>query len=119
MNTVIGSKIKAYRKQKGWSQEYVAEILHLSQSAYSRIENGDSNSWVNHLEKICEVFEVTPEELIKNESIILSNNQQGGTSTNALVINQLSEKLIEQYELRLKEKDELIDELKIRLKNTK
>jgi len=67
---------------------------------------------VKHLEKTCKVFEVTPEKLIKNDSIILSNNQQGGNSTNAFVINQLSEKLIEQYELRLKEKDELIKELK-------
>ncbi len=115
MNAVIGSKIRAYRKQKGWSQEHVADLLHLSQSAYARIESGESQSWSNHIEKICEVFDVTPEELVKNDSIILSNNQQGGSSTNALVINQLSEKLIEQYELRLKEKDELIKELKNKL----
>ena len=40
MNTIVGSKIKALRKEKGLSQEQVADYLHISQSTYARIENG-------------------------------------------------------------------------------
>lgn len=56
---------------------------------------------------------------MSDDKIIFSNEQKGGTSNNALIINQLSEKLIQQYEERIKqyeerikEKDEIIKELK-------
>jgi transcriptional regulator with XRE-family HTH domain len=109
MNTSIGNKLKELRKQKGLSQEQVSEVLKISQSAYARIEKGESGSWAMHLNKIAELYEVTPEDIVKNETITVNSNQQGGQSTNAVIINQLSEKLIEQYEARLKEKDELIN----------
>lgn len=112
MNSTIGSKLKQLRKQKGLSQEQVSDYLNVSQSAYARIENGESHSWSTHIDKICEVFEIKPEELFKDENVIVNSNQQGGQFNNAIIINQLSEKLIEQYELRLKEKDEIIKELK-------
>jgi transcriptional regulator with XRE-family HTH domain len=116
MNTIVGSKLKRLRKEKGWTQEWVADQLHLSQSAYARIENGESHSWANHLELICKIYEISPQELINIESVTINNNQKGGNSNNAYFINQLSDKLIEQYELRLKEKDEIIESLKIQLK---
>jgi len=53
------------------------------------------------------LFEIQPEDLVKTENIIVNQNQQGGNG--AFIINQqLSEKLIEQYEQRLKDKDEII-----------
>lgn len=112
MNNSIGNKLKSLRKQKGLSQEQVCECLHISQSAYSRLESGESQSWVSLIDKICEVFEITPLELIKNENNIVNNNQQGDSSTYAISV-----KLIEQYEEKMKEKDEIIAELKARLKN--
>ena len=111
MNTKIGSKLKYLRKQKGLSQEQVAEYLSLSQSAYARMENGESHSWANHIDKICEVFEIEIEELFKQDNIVINHNQQGGGGY-VQVVNQLSEKLIEQYEDRIKELKEIITELK-------
>ncbi len=108
MNTIVGNKIRSLRKQKGMSQEQVADYLHVSQSTYARMETGESASWSSYIQPLCAVFEIQPEELLKQDSIVINQNQQGGNSNNAYVINQLSEKLIEQYELRLQEKDELI-----------
>ncbi|WCM41021.1 helix-turn-helix domain-containing protein [Flavobacterium sp. CBA20B-1] len=106
MNTMIGKKLQTLRKERGFSQEQVADKLHISQSAYARIESGESHSWANYIQKICETYEITPEELVSNESIVINNNQQGGGGY--IQINQLSEKLIQQYEERIKEKDEMI-----------
>ena len=64
MKIAIGKQIKALRKNKGVSQETVADYLNISQSAYSRIENGDSHSWACYVEKICIYFEVEPEYLV-------------------------------------------------------
>jgi DNA-binding XRE family transcriptional regulator len=64
MKIAIGKQIKALRKNKGVSQEAVADYLNISQSAYSRIENGDSHSWAFYVEKICIYFQVQPEYLV-------------------------------------------------------
>jgi len=115
MNVLVGKKIRTLRKQKGLSQEQVADHLHISQSTYARIENGESHSWSSYIEPISKLFEIQPEELVKTENIIVNQNQQGGNG--AFIINQqLSEKLIEQYEQRLKDKDEIITLLRAQLK---
>lgn len=113
MNTLVGKKIRTLRKQKGLSQEQVADHLHISQSTYARIESGESCSWANYITPISDLFGIPPEELLKNEIVrvdkIETNN---GAIYNTGIINQLSEKLIEQYEQRLKEKDIIISLLK-------
>ena len=65
MNKAIGKSLKALRKNKGLSQEAVAEYLNISQSAYSRIETGDSNSWSIHLERLCNFYKVEPATIFK------------------------------------------------------
>jgi transcriptional regulator with XRE-family HTH domain len=112
MNVFVGNKLKKLRKNKNFSQEEMADYLNISQSAYARMESGESHSWASHINDICRVFEISPEELVKSESVVINNNQQGGSSNNAIVIDQLSEKLIEQYEERIKELKEVIENLK-------
>jgi transcriptional regulator with XRE-family HTH domain len=69
MNKAIGIALKALRKNNGLTQEGLAEYLNISQSAYSRIENGDSNSWSIHLEKLCKFYNVNPAIIFKNITI--------------------------------------------------
>ena len=111
----IGNTLCQLRKKRAWSQEQVADILHISRSSYQRIEAGEGFSWASHLEKICEVFEISPEQLLQQSTVIFNSQQQGGTSNNAYIFHQISDKLIEQYELRIKEKDALIEELKLKI----
>ncbi|PHS68092.1 MAG: transcriptional regulator [Flavobacterium sp.] len=119
MNDIVGNKIKELRKSKRLSQEEVADFLNVSQSTYARIEKGESNSWVNNIAPICELFDIKPDELLKQDTIVISQNQQGGNSNNAYVINQLSEKLISQFEETIKEKDAIILMLKTQLESLK
>jgi len=115
MNVLIGKRIRNLRKQKGLSQEAVADYLHVSQSTYARIENGESHSWASYIEPISKLFEIQPEELIKQESVVINHNQKGGGGY--IQINQHPyEMLIQQYEQRLKEKDEIISLLRSQLK---
>jgi len=69
------------RELKNLTQTHVAEKLGVSQSAYSKIELGESEVTFNRLEKISEVLEMKPEEVIAfNESMVFDvmNNQNGG-----------------------------------------
>lgn len=110
MANFIGGKLKKMRKEKGWSQEQTADFLCVSQSAYARMERGGSNSWATSLTKISEVFDVTLEELFRQDNILATdaNNQQSPNLANACFFYEMSKKLMEQYEVRLKEKDEII-----------
>ena len=115
---MIGKKVKSLREKKGLTRKEVAEHLCISQSAYARMERGEGNSWALHLDKLSNIFEVSLIELL-NELIstdgLISNPKIKGDYTqnyNGYVINQLSEKLIDQYEARIAEKDTVIKELR-------
>lgn len=113
---MIGEQIKKIRERKGYSQEYLAEALKISQSVYSDLENNKTKQNLRRLEKIAEILESDIVELLsKGETITFNDNQNGGVANNAFVINQLSDKLIEQFEQRIKEKDEVIDSLRKQL----
>ncbi len=119
MNAIVSEKIKRFRKAKGLSQEEVAERLHISQSAYARIETGESQSWATHLVKLSEIFEVKPENFLTDEANNLeqeNTEQKGGMAFQFVgtinTINSLSEKLVEQYEERIAEMKTAIKELK-------
>lgn len=74
------------------------------------------------LEKIASQYDISIADLLADEKIIFSSKQKGETLNNGLIIYQLSEKLIEQLDIRMKEKDEMIKELKaeiIQLKKSK
>lgn len=114
MTNSVAEKIKRLRKSKGFSQEKLAEQLNISQSAYARMENGESNSWIHHLEKLSDIFEIRPEDFLSNDTNIFNNlNQSGGFAFQNVVtidtINSLSEKLIEQYEARIRNLEEQLE----------
>lgn len=93
----MAEKIRFLRKSKNFSQEEIAEKLYISQSAYARMEKGESNSWANHIVKLSEIYEIMPEELF----IYHPNNK--------ISDNNLSKKLIEQYEARIKNLEEQLE----------
>lgn len=116
LNINIGKRIRDIRKSKDISIEKMAESLKVSYSTYQRIEAGETNSWVAYLEPISSILNVDVDDIVLAREKIEQNNtnQKGGVAIaqNSGTINYLSEKLIEQYEIRLKEKDEIINKLK-------
>jgi transcriptional regulator with XRE-family HTH domain len=110
MNIVVGNKLKILRKNKNMSQEEVADYLHMSQSAYARMESGESHSWASHIIKICKIFAIAPEDLLKVEHLKTDANKKNTSSRE--IVNQLSDEVIEQYEDKIKELKKVIKELK-------
>jgi len=106
------------REVKGFSQEEMAEKLHISQSAYSRIETGETNSWVHLIEKLCEELEITPDELFSSDGLVQNNSDNASAVQNHtqhdthITINHLSDKAVELYEEKIKQLEEEIKQLK-------
>lgn len=126
MTNNVAEKIKRLRKSKGLSQDDMAERLHISQSAYARIETGESHSWATHIEKLSEILEIKPEDFLTDETNNLeqeNTDQKGGMAFQFVgtinTINNLSEKLIEQYEERIAELKEQVNYWKSKSEDSK
>ena len=74
---VIGSKLQQARKDKGYTQEYVAEQIDKSVDILRSIENGRSVGSVETLLNICNVLEITLDyifaDLLNKKGEILDN----------------------------------------------
>jgi transcriptional regulator with XRE-family HTH domain len=62
--TDLSSKIRSLRMHLGYSQEYMALQLGISQRAYSKIETSKTKLTVERMGQICNVLKCKPEELI-------------------------------------------------------
>lgn len=65
----LGEKIKRLRKQRGLTQEQLAEMVDISPRNLSNIEVGVSFVKAETLEKIIDSLNVSTEELFANEHI--------------------------------------------------
>ncbi len=116
----IINKIKDIRLSKGYSHEYMAFELGISQVAYSKIEKLETKLSVERLYKISEILEVKVGEILDIEPNNQFNQTTMDNSTGYLqqIENFYQEnkdqntKIIELYESRINDKDLLIAHLK-------
>ena len=59
MNALLGSRIKALRTAKNYTQEQIADSLGISRQKYARVENGTNSITLDILAKIAEMLDVT------------------------------------------------------------
>ncbi len=71
---MIGEKIRKIRTIKGYSQDYVAEKLKISQPAYSDIENCKTKVTVDTLNEIASVFEMEVLDIMNFDEKKVFNN---------------------------------------------
>lgn len=65
--TTIGRKVRIVRQLKGYSQEYMAMRLGISQNAYSKLERGRIRLKNTRVIEISEILEIPTYNLLKVE----------------------------------------------------
>ena len=60
---LFGDKIKKIREERGYTQKYVADMLHINYSTYSRYENNSRLPDVDTIDDIANFFQVPFESL--------------------------------------------------------
>ena len=94
----VAQKIRKMREFKGFSQDYLASQLSLSQRQYQRVESGAQDIGITRLEEICKVLEVAPTEILGiDEKYVIENCTNSGFG-HGFTINNLPEQLIAQYQ---------------------
>ncbi|WP_396193233.1 helix-turn-helix domain-containing protein [Flavobacterium sp.] len=113
------SKIKEYRKKKGFSYENMAHELNTSASAYRKIELNQTKLTVERLVQIAQILEAKIEDLLdlKANSEFNQTNNENATGYQQQIENYFQEnkekyeKIEQLYESRLKDKDAMIEQL--------
>lgn len=67
---MIGSRIKRLREDRRYSQEYMAEMLNITQAAYSKLESDHTNLHVDRLKEIAKLLAVTEADLLSGDTDI-------------------------------------------------
>lgn len=117
----IGFKIKKLREEKKLSQPELADILMISQSKLSNIENGQTKS-IDFLlmDKVCHYFEKDFEFFIDNTTQINNIKKLDGSINNHGTINLFPEVIISEIRKLVednKDKENLILALREENKN--
>lgn len=71
----IGEKLKRLRKEKGISQDFVAQELHVSRQAVSKWELNEALPDLENAKRISEMFGVSMDFLVKDTPVCDANTQ--------------------------------------------
>jgi transcriptional regulator with XRE-family HTH domain len=75
----LGEKIAHYRKERGLSQEKVAEYMEVSRQAVTKWENNSSRPSSDNLIKLAKLFEISVDVLLDNEVVEDSSDEKIST----------------------------------------
>jgi len=104
-----GFNIRKIRESKGFSQDYMASVLDISQATYARMENENTKITVERLYKIAEVLDANIIDFFDSDRMVIqTQNNNDGAFGNGYIQNLHIENK-EAYEKLLKSKDEQID----------
>ena len=71
----LGEKLQELRRQKGLTQEELAEILYVSRTAVSKWESGRGIPNIESLKSISKYFSVSIDELLSGEEILAAADE--------------------------------------------
>lgn len=107
----IKTKLKSIRKEKNYTQGFVAEKLGISLRAYTKIENGETQLTIDRLGEIIEILHINPNEIFSSD-ICDDENETKNIENRPVAEDSIS--LIQHYEetiVMLKEHIETLKEL--------
>ena len=112
----IINKIREIRKDRGYSHEYMAHLLDISQVAYSKIEKNETKLTVERLFKIAEILEAKIEDILDIKADKVYKQDLKGNSIGHQEIQNMYQDNKEVYEKLIASKDEQIALLKSKKK---
>lgn len=66
----FSEKLQLLRKQKGWTQEQLAERIYVSRTAVSKWESGKGYPSIDSLKALAQVYDVTIDALLSGEELM-------------------------------------------------
>ena len=93
----VNENIRFLRKKKGWTQEKFSKKIGIKRSLVGAYEEGRSDPRLNNLLKMCEVFQISLDNILKNDvSKLLDNQYLNSDSQDVKVLSITVDKLGEE-----------------------
>ncbi|WP_245365463.1 helix-turn-helix domain-containing protein [Chryseobacterium scophthalmum] len=92
-------------------------MLNVSQKTYSNFENDKSKPGFSQVEEMAKVLDMSVLDFLSGDNVTI--NSTNGDHSGFIYQNQFPEKLVEQYEERIKELKEQVDYWKNQSKGSK
>ena len=85
----LGDKIRTIRKMKGLSQENVAAMVGISNTAFAKIEREETNPSQNRVQQIAEAFKMSKAELenFGENGVFYLNESNNNNSQSIFIAN--------------------------------
>jgi transcriptional regulator with XRE-family HTH domain len=92
MNFTPSDIIRAARQARGFSQEYIALKLGVTQQTYSNLEKNPDGATLGRLRELAKILDVDIVTLIGEASSMVQTNmnQQGGNAASSMIFNQIA-----------------------------
>ena len=113
MQMKVNEKIRMMRELNDWTQEDMADKLHMSLNSYAKLERGESKIYLEKLEQVAEVFNIDLVDLLSlnKQGLVLLISGNGDHSNNHLSYYGQTDATafeVEKLKLSLAHKDELL-----------
>ncbi len=109
---MYGDKIRMIREVRNFSQEYIADKLGIKQNSYSKIENNQTKLTAEMLQKIADVLQVSPLDIMNHQPAIINLQSNQGTQQAIGYIETFVSSQKELIEKMIGSKDQEIANLK-------
>lgn len=63
---ILAERIRQLRRDKDYSQQFMANALNISQNAYSKLESGKTPIHLDRLYEVCVLLDINIYELLKD-----------------------------------------------------
>lgn len=112
LHFILHNKLRELRKQKGLTQEDMANALHKNQNAYSLLEQGKSKLDADLIPDICNILNITPIDLFDSGNQFTFNDKvENGYATYIQTLNATHQEVIDMLRKELEEKNKTIQQL--------
>ena len=109
MKISVSENIKLIREANGYSQEFIAKKMKVTQQAYSNMEKNPESMTLARLKDLCQILDVNLVTLLGEENVLVQQNynQKGGQAATQMLFSK-SELEKELYErIIAQQKDEI------------
>jgi transcriptional regulator with XRE-family HTH domain len=88
------NKVRMLREGIGYSQEYVAKKLNITQQAYSKLEKNPNNATLERLRELSKVLGVSVNAIVGDDDMYIQQNfhQQGGNASTVMYVTGLADR---------------------------
>ena len=68
---ILGHRVRQERKERGWTQTQLSEMINKTTEMVCHIENGSATTKLKTIDRLAEIFDIEPYKLFKKKILLI------------------------------------------------